>query len=73
MRDAGSYEQDLTSHLQTCRLGKQPHKEVNTEINKSGTGFADKLGRHTSTLCVVNRQATPTPSHLQSSAQLLND
>ncbi|KAI5067167.1 hypothetical protein GOP47_0017695 [Adiantum capillus-veneris] len=38
MRDAGSYEQDLTSHL-------QPHKEVNAEINKSGSfnNFDDKL------------------------------
>lgn len=26
----------LKSHLQKYRLGKQPHKEVNTEINKSG-------------------------------------
>ncbi|KAI5061049.1 hypothetical protein GOP47_0023554 [Adiantum capillus-veneris] len=27
----------LKSHLQKYRLGKQPHKEVNTEINKSGS------------------------------------
>ncbi|MCO5581377.1 hypothetical protein L7F22_035259 [Adiantum nelumboides] len=26
----------LKSHLQKYRLGKQPHKEVNTEINKTG-------------------------------------
>eukprot|EP00250_Pteridium_aquilinum_P015487 c22612_g3_i1 orf=111-650(+) len=45
----------LKSHLQKYRLGKQPHKEVNTEINKSGS-IAVQNGSHRSdsTFLTVN-------------------
>ncbi|KAH7443170.1 hypothetical protein KP509_02G023400 [Ceratopteris richardii] len=48
----------LKSHLQKYRLGKQPHKEVNTEISKSG-GIGAIQGNHKNeTICINSSSCT---------------
>lgn len=47
----------LKSHLQKYRLGKQPHKEVNTEVNKTGgVGLLESHGGNKSESSILTSQ-----------------